>query len=232
MNDQIATELAQKILKNIFQTESNFTIEELKRKFAFDLNLPEQVKDATTGEETWSIIHGAQKYITQQNMEERDKTEGWMLPKCDLRNIDDIIKIWEDVNYCSTNRLDDSIDVYKSDTIYRSEKVYQSVNCFSCKNLIFCDSCSNCSYSIGSKRSGSSNYCIRLDDSINSSNSFSVSYSNKIVNSFFIQDCFDLYECMFCAHIASKKFCIANMQFSESEYRAIKTEIIKWILKE
>ena len=49
-------------------------------------------------------------------------------------------------------------------------------------------------------------------------------------NSLFIQDCFDLYECMFCSHIASKRFCIVNMQFEEQEYYEIKKLIIEWIL--
>ena len=48
--------------------------------------------------------------------------------------------------------------------------------------------------------------------------------------SLFIQDCFDLYECLFCAHIVHQKFCIANMQFEEAEYFAIKAQVIEWIL--
>lgn len=41
---------------------------------------------------------------------------------------------------------------------------------------------------------------------------------------------FDLYECIFCSHIANKRFCIANMQFEEEEYYEIKKAIIEWIL--
>ena len=74
------------------------------------------------------------------------------------------------------------------------------------------------------------NFCIRCDDSKNCSNSYNVICSNKVNNSLFIQDCFDLYECMFCSHIASKRYCIANMQFEEQEYFAIKKVIIDWIL--
>ena len=52
----------------------------------------------------------------------------------------------------------------------------------------------------------------------------------EIANSFFIQDCSDLHECMFCSHISSKRFCIANMQFTEKEYYEIKKLIIEWII--
>jgi hypothetical protein len=50
------------------------------------------------------------------------------------------------------------------------------------------------------------------------------------MNSLFIQDCYDLYECMFCAHISSRRYCIGNMEFSESEYNRLKPLIIDYIL--
>ena len=77
---------------------------------------------------------------------------------------------------------------------------------------------------------GSCNFCIRTDDSKDCSNSYNIICCNKISNSLFIQDCFNLYECMFCSHIAAKRFCIANMQFEEQEYYEIKNKIIEWIL--
>lgn len=98
------------------------------------------------------------------------------------------------------------------------------------KNIVYCDSCGNSEFLLACQRSGSSNFCIRTDDSVNCSNSYNVICSNKIINSLFVQDCFDLYECMFCSHIASKKYCIANMQFEREEYYQIKNMIIDWIL--
>ena len=118
----------------------------------------------------------------------------------------------------------------QSDTIYRSENVYRCTDCNECKNIIYCDSCANCNYTLASSRSSNCDFCIRTDDSKDCSNSYNVICSNKIKNSLFIQDCFDLYECMFCSHIATKKYCIANMQFEEEEYYEIKKTIIEWIL--
>ena len=83
---------------------------------------------------------------------------------------------------------------------------------------------------LGCQRTGGSNFCIRVDDSGNCINSYNVICSAKISNSFFIQDCKNLEECMFCSHISDKKYCISNMQFEKEEYFEIKKEIIKWIL--
>ena len=231
MNEQAANNVAKKIFKNVFQVECKFSLDEIKQKFAFDLALPHNAQDSTTGEEAWSIVKNAKKYITQQNMETHDQGTGWMQEKRNFHSIDEIIAAWEKVNYMTTDRFSDTVAATKSDTIYRSENVHQSTNCFSCKQLLFCDSCSDSEYLIASRRSANSNFCIRLDDSIGSSNSFCVNYSNKVINSLFVQDCFDLYECMFCSHLASKKFCIANMQFSETEYREMKSQVIKWIIE-
>lgn len=231
MNEKLASEIACKILKNVLGINCNMSLAKIEQKFAFDLGLPNRFRDETSGETAWSIVNGAKKYITQENMIKHDEQESWLLEKRDFHNIGEIIAAWEEVNYMTSNRLSDSINAAKCDTVYRSENIYQSTNCFDGKYFIYCNSCSDSEYLIASRRSANSNFCIRLDDSINSSNSFSVNYSNKIINSFFIQDCFDLQDCMFCSHLSSKRFCIANMQFSEQEYHEIKPQIVKWIME-
>ena len=42
--------------------------------------------------------------------------------------------------------------------------------------------------------------------------------------------CYDISDCMFCSHISGKRFCIANMQFSEEEYKRLKELVIRWVL--
>ena len=103
-------------------------------------------------------------------------------------------------------------------------------DCRGCKDILFSDGCGNCQGIIASQRSADSTYCLRVDDSNSCSNSYNVICSAKISNSFFIQDCNNLYECMFCSHISSKRYCIANMEFSKDEYLEIKKQIISWIL--
>ena len=230
MNDAVALQIVNKIFMQVFNTNNHYTLEEILNKFAFDIKLPQQVNDSTTNEITWADSINNGRFITNNNMEKRETTIGWMLEKKDVKNLQEIIDIWSTINLTTTERVYDSINVSKSDTIYRSENVYRSTDCLDSKNIIYCDSCSYSEYLLASQRSNTCNFCIRTDDSKNCSNSYSVICSNKISNSIFIQDCFDLYECMFCAHISNKRYCIANMQFESYEYYEIKKSIINWIL--
>jgi len=230
MNDKLALEIINKIFNSIFDKNNSFSLEELLEKYAFDIKLPKQVNDSVTNEITWADSINSGKFITNKNMEIKDSKDGWMLPKREIKNLQELIDIWNSINLTTTERVYDSINVCKSDTIYRSENVYRCTDCSESKNIIYCDSCMNCNYTLASSRSSNCDFCIRIDDSKDCSNSYNVICSNKVKNSLFIQDCFDLYECMFCSHISTKKYCIANMQFEEEEYYEIKKIIIEWIL--
>ena len=230
MNDSKALEIVDKIFKGIFDTNNNSSLETILEKFAFDVKLPKQVNDSTTNEITWADSISSGRFITNENMEKRDSTTGWMLPKRKINNLQELIDIWNTINLTTTERVYDSINVVKSDTIYRCENVYRCTDCNDSKNIVYCDSCVNSEFLLASQRSSTCNFCIRCDDSKNCSNSYNVICSNKANNSLFIQDCYDVYECMFCSHIASKKYCIANMQFEKEEYYEIKKLIIEWIL--
>lgn len=230
MNDTLALEIVNKIFKSVFDEENKFNLNEILEKFAFDVKLPTQVNDSTTNEVTWASSINSGKFITLDNMEKQDEKTSWMIQRRDINNLQDLINIWNAINLTTTERVYDSVNVLKSDTIYRCENVYRSTDCSDSKNIIYCDSCGQSEYVLASQRSTSCNYCIRTDDSKSCSNSYSVVCSNKVSNSLFIQDCFDLHECIFCAHIANKRFCIANMQFSEEEYYEVKKVIISWIL--
>ena len=230
MNDRYALEIVNKIFKNIFEKENPNTLDSLLEKFAFDIKLPKKVNDTTTNEETWADSINSGRFITLKNTEKRESKIGWMLPKKEIKNLQELIDVWNTINLTTTERVYDSLNVIKSDTIYRCENVYRCTDCSDSKNIIYCDSCGNSNFLLASQRSVTCNFCMRCDDSKDCSNSYNIICSNKISNSLFIQDCFDLYECMFCSHIASKRFCIANMQFEEHEYYEIKKLIIEWIL--
>ena len=232
MNDTKALEIVNKIFIGVFDRKNIYSMDTLLEKYAFDIKLPKQVNDSTTNEVTWADSINSGRFITNENMEKKDTETGWMLPKKEINNLQELIDIWNSINLTTTERVYDSINVAKSDTIYRCENVYRSTDCSDSKNIIYCDSCDNGEFLLASQRSGTCNYCIRCDDSKDCSNSYNVICSNKVSNSLFIQDCYDLYECMFCSHIASKKYCIANMQFEETEYYEIKKMIIEWILSE
>lgn len=230
MNSEETLKIINKIFLGIFDKENIYTLDEILEKYAFDIKLPKKVNDSTTNEETWADSIASGRFITNTNMEKRDKEEGWMLEKVSITSLEDIINIWNKINLTTTERVYDSINVSKSDTIYRSENVYHSTGCNDCKNIVYTDSCGSSNFLLACQRTINSNFCIRVDDSKDCSNSYNVICSSKISNSLFIQDSFDLYECMFCSHLSSKRFCIANMQFEESEYYQIKKLIIEWIL--
>ena len=81
MNETKALEIVNKIFNNVFDENNNYSLEEVLEKFAFDIKLPKQVNDSTTNEITWADSINSGKFITKTNMEKRDTTIGWMLPK-------------------------------------------------------------------------------------------------------------------------------------------------------
>lgn len=230
MDENMAMGIIDKIFGYVFGVGNHYSLEEIMEKFAFDVKLPKMVYDSTTHEVTWAdSIHNG-KFITLHNMEKRDQIDNWLLPRREITNLDDLIQIWDSVNFMTTERIYDSVNISKSDTIYGCCDVYHSTGCSDSKKLVYCDSCCNSEYLLASQRSGECNFCIRCDDSKDCSNSYSVICSSKVSNCLFIQDCFDIDECMFCSHIANKRYYIANMPFEKEEYYEMKRVIIKWIL--
>ena len=229
MNEMQVKKLIDQIFVGIFDNKFDHDLDSFMKKFAFDIKLPVMVYDSTTGEETWAESYNSTRFITFNNEEAR---EDWMLPKRNIESIDDIIEIWRETNFTTTERNFNSINTAQSDTIYDSENVWRSANCAKCKNIAFCDSCHSSEYLLASQRSVSCSYCLRADDSTNCSNSYNIICSGKISNSLFIQDSNSLHECMFCSHLVNRRYCIANMQFEKEEYFQWKKIVIEWILSE
>lgn len=228
MNAPSAQALLDKVIGQVFGYKNPLSLEQFMQKYAFDIRLPQEVHDSTTGEPTWTQSPNPTKFITVKNAWAR---EDWdKMPKRAIHGIEDILSAWNEINFTATDRHLDSLNVAESDNIYTSENIYRSQDISESKNILFSDGIFNSEYIVSGQRSNSSAFCIRIEDSKECSNSFSVIWSKKIVNSFFIQDCADVYECMFCSHVTNKKFCIANMQFEEVEYRKLKDMVVRWIL--
>ena len=149
MNEEKALEMINQTLTGIFGRPSPWGLDEFMKKFAFDIKLPVMVYDSISGEETWAESMNSTRYITQKNESER---ETWMLPKRKIESLDDIIEIWRETNYTTTERNFNSVGVAQSDTVYESEKVWRSANCNRCKNIAFCDSCHASEYTVASQR--------------------------------------------------------------------------------
>ncbi len=233
MNDQLAKEIADKIIGQVFGYQNPFSLEQLLQKFAFDVRLPQQVFDAFDNSPTWAQSTNPTKFVTmERSMSGINGREDWRLPKRPVNSVEDILAVWSEINYMTTERMLDSINVAQSDNVYSSENIYRSQDINQCKNILFSDSLAQggCEYVMASQRSANSTFCIRLEDSSKCANSFSVSWSNSITNSFFISDAKDLQDCMFCSHISTGRYLIANMQFEEAEYKRLRDMVIRWIL--
>ena len=229
MNEEKALEMAKQIFNCIFRTEVNLSLDEIRKKFASSMKLPIEVYDSTTGETTWTD-EIADTYITQKNMENVDFSTGWMKKEVSFHTMEELITVWRQINYKTTERLYNCEDSIQSDTLYNCISSYCSLNCRKCKNILYTEGCGDSEYLIACKNSGDCNYCINVSDSGTCSNSYSVTCSSKISNSLIIQDCFNLHECIFCSHIANKRYCICNTQFEKEEYFQWKKLIVKWIL--
>lgn len=230
MNEQQAKEILDKIVGQVFGYQNPYTLDQFMQKYAFDVRLPQQVTDATDGSVTWAQSVNPTRFIKMSNARKRSEVDDWILPKKPVATIEDMLSAWNEVNFTSTEREIQGLNAAQSDMVYECNNVWRCQDIHRSQNVLFCDTSLDLEMVAASQRSNTSTYCIRLEDSKECSNSFSISWSGKISNSFFLHDCYDVHDSMFCSHIASKRFCIANMQFTEEEYNKLKPMVIQWIL--
>ncbi len=232
MNARAAQEILDKVMGDILGKKNPFSLEQFQQKFAFDVNLPSETTCAFTGKPTWVYSPASPgKFISMQARAERSNVDDWLPPKQPLNTIQDVLNAWSTVNYSMGERYLESEHVAESDCIYTSQYVYRSQDCSDSKYLVFCDSIhAGSEYVVASQRSNTTTFSARVIDSNTTSSSFNVIWSKNVSKSMFIDDCYDVFECMFCSHIGSKRFCIANMQFEEAEYFKIKKMVIDWLI--
>jgi hypothetical protein len=228
MNDDKAKEIIDVIIGQIFGFQNPYTLEQFAAKFAFDIRQTVEVFDHQTGESTWAQNSKNNKYVKFSNLIGSD-TES-MIPKEPINSIDDIVRIWQKTNITAAERHLNSTDVAKSDAIYGCQNVYKCIDLHDSKNVLFSESSNDCEYAAAIQRSNNCVYSLRVDDSKQVSKSFQISWSGNISNCFFIKDCTDMSDCMFCSQVNGKRFCIANMQFEEEEYRKWEAIVKQWIL--
>jgi hypothetical protein len=226
-----AQTILDKIVGQVFGYKNPLTLQQFQERYAFDIRLPSQVTDATTGEATWASSINPAKFITFANAQKRVEVDDFMIPKRPVATIQDILTAWNETNYAATERSVESLNLLESDSIMRSENVYRSQDINDSKNILFSDGGFNNEFMAAMQRSNNSTFSIRVEDSRFVSDSFSVNWSNKVSKSFFINDCFDVVDCMFCSHLGGKQYCIANMQFEEAEYKKLKDIVVRWILQ-
>lgn len=230
-----AQQLLDKIIGQVFGYKNPLSLEQFMQKFTFDVRLPQAVSDTIDGSQTWAQSTNPIKFVKLQNARgleiagASEKTD-YLRPKRPLNSLDDIMAAWNEINFTTTERYRDSLNIAESDNIDYSENVFRSQDIHKSKNILFSDGLNGCEFVVAGQRSGDSVFCIRIEDSGDCTNCFNVSWSGKLTNCFFMHDTGDMQDSMFCTNISGKRFCIANMQYEEEEYYNIKNMVSRWIL--
>jgi hypothetical protein len=154
----------------------------------------------------------------------------YLRPARALNSIEDIMAAWNEINLTTTERYKDCLNASESDNIYYSENVYRSQDIRKSKNILFSDGLNGSEFIVAGQRSGDSTFCVRIEDSGDCTNCFNVSWSGNLTNCFFMHDTGDMQDSMFCTNIKGKRFCIANMQYDEAEYKKMKDLVVRWVL--
>jgi hypothetical protein len=235
MTHREAQEVLDKIVGQVFGFKNPLSLEQFMQKFTFDIRLPQQVTDAYDNQLTWASSTNPVKFMKMEHargLEIAGASEAtdWLRPARKLNSIEDIMGAWNEINFTTTERMNDSINVSESDNIEMSENVFRSQDIRRSKNILFSDGVGGCEFVAASQRSRDLVFCIRVEDSGECSNSFGVSWSSRITNCFFLHDAGDMQDSMFCTNISGKRFCIANMQYDEAEYMRLRDIVARWIL--
>ena len=231
MDEAKAKQIVDYTFKDVFGVACPFSLEAVKERFAFDVKLPMKMKGAITGEEVWAAYDIKDTVIGQQAFIAQVRKDDWVKKKGQLNSIDDMLTSWREINYLRGERNINSVDITKSDCIYNSSSVYQCYEMIHAQENVFSYNSLDCKYLVASSNNSMCTLGVRMDESVRCSSSFEVSFSDKVSRSMYIHDSVDLYECIFCAHLRSKKYCIANMQFEKEEYLKMKNIVIKWTLE-
>jgi len=235
MTKQDAQALLDKIVEQVLGYKNPLTIEQFMEKFTFDISLPQQVIDSLDGSVTWAQSVNPTKFVKMENARGLEiagssKETDYLRPPRQLNGIDDVLAAWNEINLTTTERVNDSLNVSESDNIEQSENIWRSTDVRRSKNVILTDGAYNCEFVAGGQRSRDSTFCIRVEDSGDVTNSFGVSWSGNITNCLFMHDTGDMQDSMFCSNLMGKRFCIANMQYDEAEYRRLRDLVVRWIL--
>lgn len=227
MNTTEAKKILDKVVGQVFGYQNPLSLEQAMQKFAFDVRLPQQVHDALDGSATWAQSINPTKFMKLENAR---SNETGIRPPRPLNSLQDILAAWNEINYTTTERQNDSINIAESDNVYNSQNVFRSQDIRSSKNILFSDGVHDSEFMVASQRCGDNLFGIRIEDSGEVSNSFAISWCGKVTNSFFLHDCGDMQDSMFCTNMKGGRFCIANMQFDEAEYRRLRDMVVRWVL--
>lgn len=216
------------VIKRVFGDDFSVGVEEFVKLYLQDINLPEKVTSLFGGD-TWTSVPGLDKYAAQDSVLKQASEHDWIYPKEDIDSLETLNRLIGRSDFMQSSRSYDAINVKESDDVARSQNVFRSQNVVDSKNIYYCSWIWDSEYLLGCTRSGNSTFSIGLVEGVDCADSYRVYGSHKITKSMFIKSCYDMSECMFCSHMQHKRFCIANMQYTEEEYRKLKKKILSWL---
>lgn len=221
------------IWKEIFPNLPVLAIDDFKNYFTQDLSLPILKKCYISDKELYiSPEYDYKRFVDRSELMKRDEIDNHMEPKTQINSLRDILSKISQIAYYRASRLENSEVIEESDDIHSSSFIYNSTHVYSCQKILFSYNMAQSELIMASKGSKSCSFGIKLYDSSSVSNSFDVSWSAKCSNSYFCHNCYGLRDCLFCFHLSSKQYCIANMQFSEEEYKKLKNIILNEYYKQ
>lgn len=231
MDKAVAKQALDKIIKQVFGVDNPLTLEQAVKKFTFDIHLPNKVKDYTDGSETWSASASATRFVKMENARnnEASPTKG-LYASQPIKDLKDILEKWEAINAVTAEFVIDGINVAESDMVEESENVFHSRDIFRSKDIYYSDCIMDSEFIFASQSASHNTFCIRAEDSNRCANSFGVTRSGGLTDCLFMHDCGDMQDSMFCSNISGYRFCIANMQFEEAEYRRLRKQVVEWLL--
>jgi len=231
MDKTEAEKILNKIVQQVFGVKNSLSIDEFVKKFAFDLPLPQKVKDSTDGSDTWATSINPTKFITAKNARNNEATSSnGLYATQSIKDLTDLLSKWDQVNFTTTEFSVDSLNISESDLIMNSENVFHSGGITRSKNILYSNLVFDSEFVFGSDNSGQITFCIRTDDSIRCANSFGVTRSADLTNCIMMHDCGDMQDSMFCSNMKGRQYCIANMQFEKSRYFELRSEVVAWLL--
>ena len=216
------------VCRQLFGEGVFLSLEEGAKLFSHGIEIPERRKTIEGG--STHTNYGGGKYVNQKEVEKLTE-EGHMFPEEKIESMEEMGRLYSGLRSFLGDKSIDAQNMEKSDNVLASSEVYMSTNIVECKNVGFSYSLFRCEYVYGSKNSDSCSFSVRCQDSRLLNNCFEVSWSAKCTDSMFCHDSFDLRDCIFCFHLASKQYCIANRQYSREEYFRIKGMLLEHLKK-
>jgi hypothetical protein len=214
------------IWRVLFSSEPSVDITTFLNDFCIDVSLPRYVKSVWSEKQVaqskpYKAIVSQAEIFEKLNEISEKIPQGRPLPIAEL-----LQKVLPTLIFVGDTHYDSST-VVASDNIYKSLEVYYSRSVHNSKKVLGCANCTGLESAAACDNTGFSQFVIRAMDSINCSRCFDIYQSGKCSNCFFVSNCYDLHESILCTNLRSRRFCIGNMQFTESEYKDLKPKLLE-----